>query len=179
MQTFILSFILLLIGCGSSSTESVTPCIIGSFGSNKAEYIYSQEEIKGVSIEDLERKLTFKNDGTGSFYRPAFKQYGRAFGQWEAFFNYKTSGNTINIYVTKLIIDGLDVEKDIEKGTMATYLHNLGIFEGIEDKISYDCAGTNIILNKAYSIRVVGNINGNIQMKNDSEVKPEQWVKRN
>lgn len=179
MQNLIFSFILLFIGCGSSQDEPVATCVSGTFGNNKVEYQYAPDAIRGVAIEDLERKLTFKPDGTGSIYRPAFKGTGRPFGQWEASFSYKVTENTIKIAVSKLIIDGLDVEKDIEKGAMAIYLKNLGIFNGVDDEISFTCDGSSITITKAYFISVVSNINGGVQLKKESDIKSEQWIKRN
>jgi hypothetical protein len=182
MQNLILSFILLLIGCGSNQTENLAPCIVGTFGNNKPEYQYlANSSYSTLSVEELERKITFKSDGTGVFFRPAYKSnIGQTYGQWEVFFSYKTDGNKIKITVNKFLVDvSFDVEKELGKESLSIYLKNLGIFKDIDDEIKYGCNETSITITNSYFISFISNMNGTPQIKNESDTKPEQWIKRN
>lgn len=109
MQNLILSFILLVIGCGSNQSESVEPCIIGTFGSNAPLSAYSADEIKSNNVSSLEKQLTFRDDGTGFYYVPVIKNQHPEF---RVDFTYTYKNDLVELTATKLLMNGVEAPND-------------------------------------------------------------------
>ena len=139
MQTFILSFILLLVGCGSNQTDKIAPCVIGTFGSNVPLGSFSADDIKNSKITDLEKQLLLREDGTGYYYVPVVKNQSPEF---RVEFTYKYSDNTIEFSVTKLFNNGIEMPSDglgKDAQLLESRLKFYKLFASSNEKITCNC----------------------------------------
>jgi hypothetical protein len=180
MQTLVLAILLTFFGCENVSTEpSVSDCIVGTFGNNKPEFIYPVEYAKNIPIENLERTYIFRKDGTGSYFKPGYKLAAtRPDGDWNVSFKYSVQGTKVKISVTSCKKGGLELSEGVTKEEFSWRISNVGLFKGINDEIDMTCNGSNLSLNKSYAQIFNGNSNG-VQLLNESDIKPETWIRRN
>jgi hypothetical protein len=181
MQTFILSFILLLIGCGSSSTESVAPCIVGSFGSNVPLKAFSADAIKNNKITDLEKQLFFREDGTGYYAVPAVKN---SFPEFKVEFSYKFKDNIIDITAMKLFNNGIEMPSDglgKDEQLLEKRLRFYKLLASLNEKTTCNCTKTGmetIILKTSANTDFLYSSDDSIFDGNQfQDVK--SWVRRN
>lgn len=143
MQNLILSFILLVIGCGSNQSESLAPCIVGTFGSNKPLMAFSSDDIKNSSITETEKQLVFGENGTGYYYVPVVKYH---YPEYKVEFNYTVTETEIEITATKLFIAGREMPTDVitKNDHLLGQLRFYKLFSSLTQKISCNCSGSGI-----------------------------------
>jgi hypothetical protein len=146
MQNLILSFLLLFIGCGSDNQteENLDPCIHGTFGSNVPISSYSSEEIKSIGIDNLEKQLTFRHDGTGFYYVPVIKNQ---FPEFRVEFIYTYKNNRVELTATHLFANGVEPPNDgLNKPEvlLEKRLQFYKLFSSLKQEITCSCTTDNI-----------------------------------
>ena len=181
MRNLILSFALLFLGCGDSKTESLTPCLKGTFGSNTPLKAYSSEEIKDNQITNLEKRLTFREDGTGFYYVPVIKNQ---FPEYRVEFTYTNKNDIVELIATKLFINGVESPSDglnRDEELLEWRLNFYKLFPARIQQVNCTCTGSTLqtnFLGKIDYSSVLDNT-GDIIFEHNKITEVSSWIKRN
>jgi hypothetical protein len=179
---FSLSIICLLVaGCGGSQTESLAPCLKGTFGSNTPLKAFSAEEIKNTEVTKLEKRLTFREDGTGFYYIPVVKNQ---FPEYRVEFTYTNKNEVVELTATKLYINGVEAPSDgvnTDEELLEKRLKLYKLFPARIQQLNCTCTSSSL------QTKFLGKIDYSSPLDNTGDIIFEwnkitdvsEWVKRN
>lgn len=181
MQNLIISFILLFIGCGGSQTENLTPCLKGTFGSNVPLKAFSSEEIKNSSITNLEKRLTFRENGTGFYYVPVVKNQ---LPEYRVEFTYTSKNEVVELTATKLFINGIETPSDgvnKDEVLLEMRLKFYKLFPSRIQQVNCNCTSSNLQTNYSGKIDYSSILDdrGDVIFEQNKITDVLSWVKRN
>ncbi|MBA4851313.1 hypothetical protein [Emticicia sp. BO119] len=171
----------LVVGCGGSQTVNLAPCLKGTFGSNTPLKAFSAEDIKNTEVTKLEKRLTFRDDGTGFYYIPVVKNQ---LPEYRVEFTYTCKNEVVDLTATKLYINGIEAPPDgvnKDEVLLEKRLKLYKLFPARVQQLNCNCTNsslqTNFIGKTDYS-SPLDNI-GDIVFEWNKITDVSSWVKRN
>ncbi|RFS17064.1 hypothetical protein [Emticicia sp. C21] len=179
---FSLSIICVVVaGCGDSQTESLAPCLKGTFGGNSPLKVFSDEDIKNNEVTKLEKRLTFRDDGTGFYYIPVVKNQ---FPEYRVEFTYTNKNEIVELTATKLYINGVEAPPDgvnKDEVLLEKRLKFYKLFPARVQQLNCNCTSSTLQTNFLGKIDYFSPLDnmGDIVFEWNKITDVPTWVKRN